>query len=91
MLFGALPFRIGVGKQPADVADAGGAEHRVGHGVTDDVGVRVAVEAELERNRDAGEDQRTSGDEPVQVVAVADSDQATAEAVALATRRLCCR
>ena len=78
MLFGAFPFRIGVGKQPADVAGAGGAEDRVRDGVTDDVGVRMAVETELERNRDAGEDQRAAGDQTMQVVAVADSDQATA-------------
>ena len=75
MLFGALPFRIGIGKHPADVAGAGGAEDRVRHGVTDDVGVGVAVETELERNRDAGEDQRTSRHETVQVVAVANSHQ----------------
>ena len=50
--------------------------------MTDDVGIRVAVEPELERNRDAAEDQRTSRDEPVQIVAVANS-KATARAVAL--------
>ena len=49
------PFHCGSvsGKHPADVAGAGGAEHRVGHRVAHDVGVGVAVETKLERNRDA--------------------------------------
>jgi hypothetical protein len=45
--------------------------------MTDDVGVGVAVEAELERNRDAGENQRAPADQAMQVVAVANPDQTT--------------
>ncbi len=83
---GALPFRIGIGKHPADVAGAGRAKDRVRHRVTDNVGIGVSVETELEWNRDAGEDQRTSRNQAMQVVAVADADmRATAEAVAVRT------
>ena len=42
---GVLPLRIGVGKQLADVARAGGAEDGVGERVRDGVGVRMAGEA----------------------------------------------
>ena len=38
--------RIGVGKMPADVAQRGGAEHRVGRGMADDVGVGVPERAD---------------------------------------------
>jgi hypothetical protein len=41
--------------------------------VTDDVGVGVAVEAELEWDGDAGKNQRPSGDETMQVVSVSNS------------------
>ena len=56
----------------ADVAGGRGAENRVGHRVADRVGVGMAVEPFVERNRHAAEDQRPPGDEPMQVVAVAD-------------------
>ena len=36
---GALPLRIGVGKMLADVARGGRAENRVGHRVTQHVGI----------------------------------------------------
>ena len=56
MLSASFHARVGVGKQPADVARRGRAEHRVGHGMADDVGIRVAVRPEIERNRDTAED-----------------------------------
>ena len=46
-----LPARIGVRKVPADVAEAGRAENRVGDGVADDVGVGMPERAALGRNR----------------------------------------
>jgi len=64
----AFPLRIGVGKMPADVAGAGGAQNRVGNGVTDRVGVGMSRETALERDRDASENQRPAFDEPMQVV-----------------------
>ena len=53
----------------ADVAERGRAEQRVHERVQGDVGVGVAVEAELALDRDAAEDERPTGDEAVDVVA----------------------
>ena len=58
----------------SDVAEAGGAEHRIGHGVTHDIGVGVPDQTELERDRHAAEHQRTARAQPVQVVALPDPD-----------------
>ena len=57
---------------PADVAEAGGAEHRVGDRVADHVGVGVAERAALGRDRHAAEHQRPALDQPMQIVAGAD-------------------
>ena len=46
---GARHRWVGVGEVLADVAEAGGAEQRVGAGVGDGVGVAVADEAPLAR------------------------------------------
>ena len=61
------------GKVPADVAERGRAEHRVGRRVADDVGVGVPEGAERRRDAHAAEDQRPSLDEPVQIVPGADA------------------
>ena len=53
---GALPLRIGIGKVAADVAEAGGAENRVGGRVAGDVAVGVAERARVERDRHAADD-----------------------------------
>ena len=57
----------------ADVAGAGGAEHRIGDGVADDVGIGMAESAPVARNAYAAEKQRPSLDQPVQIVAGADA------------------
>ena len=72
---GALPLRVGVREQPPDVARGRRAEHRIGHRVTHDVGVGMAVEALLEGDGDAAQDQRPSLDQAMQVVAGADADR----------------
>ena len=64
-----LPLRVGIGKMTADVAGRRGAEDGVGHRMADDVGVRVAEQPALERNRHAAEDQRTALHQPMQIVA----------------------
>ncbi len=69
---GILPSRIGVRIVLADVARARGAEDRVGHRVTHDIGVRMAEGAPLGWNGDAAENQRPAFDELVQVVSDAD-------------------
>ena len=56
----ALPARIGVRKMKADVAQARGAENRVGHRVADDVGIGVAERAAVRRDRHAAEHERPS-------------------------------
>ena len=53
-----LVGRVGVGVGVADVAEAGGAEQGVGHGVQHDVGVAVAGQAARVLDADAAEDQR---------------------------------
>ena len=55
----------------ADVTRGGGAENRVGNRMTDGIGVGVSGQPLVERNGDPAEDERTAGDEPMQVVAVA--------------------
>ena len=45
------------------------AEHRVGRGVADDVGIRITERAARRRNVDPAEHQRPALDQPVQVVA----------------------
>jgi hypothetical protein len=57
---------------PADVAERGGAEHRVGGGVTRDVAVGMAERALVGRDGDTADDERPPLDEPVQVVSRAD-------------------
>ena len=68
-----LPLRIGIGKMLADVPGARRAEQRVGERVTEDVAVGMAERTALERQRDAGQDERPALDEPMQVVARADA------------------
>ena len=53
----------------AEVAEPGGAEHRVDHGVGDDVGVGVALEPQVVLDLDPAEHQPPPGGEPVAVVA----------------------
>ena len=56
-----------------DVAGPGGAEDRVGRRVADDVGVGVPERAALGRHRHPAEHERPALDQPVQVVADADT------------------
>ena len=57
----------------ADISEARRAEDGVGDGMADDVRVGVAVGALLERNRDAAEHERTSLNQPMEVIADADA------------------
>jgi hypothetical protein len=71
-----LPPRVGVGKELADVAGAGGAEDRIGEGVRHRVGIRVPDEAVGVRHGDATEDERAPRDEAMGVVADPDAGHA---------------
>ena len=64
-----VPDGIGVRKVPADIAFRRRSENRVGDRVADGVGVGIPEQPAVERNRDTAENQRTSLDEPVQVIA----------------------
>ena len=68
-----LPLRIVVGKQPADVSHRRRSENRIGEGMTDDVGVGVALEAAFEGDANAGQNQIATGNQPVKIVAGPDS------------------
>ena len=54
----------------SDVAEGGSAEHGVGHGVQEHVGVRVAVKAEFKRNLHAAQNERTAFDQSMGVVSL---------------------
>jgi hypothetical protein len=60
---GAGELGGGVGEMAADVAQAGGAEQRVGDGVRQRVGIRMAQQAVAVRDAHAAEDQRAAFDE----------------------------
>ena len=64
----------------ADVAFGERAEHRVGQGVQGDVGVGMADETAVVRDRDPAEHDRGPGAEGMDVVAGADADVAEARA-----------
>ena len=65
------PFHRGSvsGKVLSDVSRRGGAENRVGDGMTDDVGIGVPERATLGRHGHAAEHERPAFHQPVQVVA----------------------
>lgn len=66
-----LPLRIAVGEEDADLAQRGRAEQGVGDGVAEDVAIGVSEQAECVRDVDRSEDERASGNEPVEVIAAA--------------------
>ena len=68
----ALVCGIAVGIVLANVAKPGSAEERIADRVEQDVGVRVAVEAFVEGNVDAADDELAAGDEPMHVKTLAD-------------------
>src|SRR5438034_6541070 len=63
-----LPARIRVREVPPDVAQARGAEDRVGDRVADDVGVRVPEPPSIERDRHTAEYEPASRHQTMQVV-----------------------
>ena len=68
-----LPRRR-VREHPADVAEAGRAEQRVGEDMADDVGVGMALEAARVLDRDAAEDERAALRQAVRIDRRADAD-----------------
>ena len=64
----------------ADVAGADRAEQRVRQRVQRRIGVGVAGEPTLARDLDAAEDERSAGNERVNVEAVADTERHGAQA-----------
>ena len=64
----ALPARVGVGEESADVALADGAEDGVANGMHEGVGVGVAVEALRVGNVDAAENQLAALDQGMNIV-----------------------
>src|SRR5207247_2598942 len=84
----AAKLRVGVGKVRPEVPQARRAEEGVGQGVTDDVTVRVAVEAELLFEQLAAQVQPAGSGAPVQVEAQAESNAGhSGESVAVRARR----
>ncbi len=71
---GALPPRIRVGEVHADVAQRQRAEDRVADRVEQDVGIGMPVETAIEGDRHAAQNEPASGDERVDVEAIADAD-----------------
>ena len=68
----APPFLVR-GKEGPEIAQPRRAEDGVDHGVGEDVGVGVALEAAIVGNLDPAENQRAPLREPVRVVANADA------------------
>ena len=66
--------RVGVGKNLADVAQGGRAEHGVAHGVQQHVGIAVAQQSAVVGNVDPTQPQRPAGLEPMGVVSDSDAD-----------------
>ena len=70
----AAVLGIGVGKHLPDVAQGGGPQQGVGHGVQERVGVAVADRLAVVRDVDAAQPQRPAGPETVRVVSESDAD-----------------
>ena len=66
---GVSPALLVGREQRAEVAEPGSPEHGVDHGVGEDVGVGMAVQADLVWDLDAAEHEPASRGEPVGVVA----------------------
>ena len=69
---GALVRGVGVGEEPADVAEPTRPQDGVRERVRDDVGVGVAVKPAIVRNVHAAQDQAAALGEGVDVIAVPD-------------------
>src|SRR5262249_51272304 len=63
---------IGVREEPADVAEARGAEEGVDHRMKEDVAVGMAEQPRRVRNFDSAQEQLPSGNEAMDVIAEAD-------------------
>jgi hypothetical protein len=72
---GVLPCGIRVGKMPADVAGRGGAKNGVGDRMAHRVRIGMAVQSLLEWNSHASQHETTAVDQPMQIVAVADTER----------------
>ena len=69
---GALPFRVGIGEQHADVAQRRRAQQRIAQSMQQGVRIRMAVQAPGVRDLDPAEDQLPALDKLVDIVADAD-------------------
>jgi hypothetical protein len=78
--------RVGVGKVPADVAQAGRTEQRIGDRMQQRVGVGMAVEPEMEGQRHATQYERTACDQGVHVPTFADAQRCHVAILAASTR-----
>jgi hypothetical protein len=61
----------------ADIAEAGGAQERIGDGVQHDVGVGMAGEPARMVDTHAAQNERPARDEPMRIVASADADHSS--------------
>src|SRR5205823_11968704 len=66
---GVPVLRVLIGKQGADVTDAGGAAERVNQGVADDVGIAVALQSHVPGEFDATEHEPATDDQSMKVEA----------------------
>src|SRR3989337_4182620 len=74
-------------KVVADVSLARGPQHRIDHGMGEDIGVRVTVESLFERDLDSPENQWAAGDQGMNVVADADPDPAPSRRLRITSAR----
>ena len=66
-----VPGGLAIDKEQIEIgAEGGSAEHGVGHGVQEHIGVRVAVKAEFKRNLHAAQNERTAFDQSMGVVSL---------------------
>ena len=61
---------VGIREPQSDVPERGRAEQGIHNGVQQDIGIRMAEQSLFKRNGNASENQRTSLDEPMDVVSV---------------------
>jgi hypothetical protein len=70
---GPRPLRIGIGKQAADVTQAGRAKQGIGDRVQQHIGVRMTEQPLMVRNLDAAENQFATGRKGMHVESLADT------------------
>ena len=71
---GVFPARVGIRKVRAEVAQRQSTQYRVADSVDQHIGIRMSVEAPIEGNRHAAEDELAPANERVNVETIPDAD-----------------